>query len=83
VPGWQPWEAYLAAMEAAVPGSTVDERSDPTPDDALATWPLLTERELTFICGENARPPTDAVPVDWGAGTAFARPDAPRPSTTI
>jgi hypothetical protein len=81
VPGWQPWEAYVAAMEAAVPGSTAEARPDPTPEEALATWPLLSERELTLLCGDDARPPANAVPVDWGAGTAFARRDAPRPTT--
>jgi protein-disulfide isomerase-like protein with CxxC motif len=81
VPGWQPWDAYVGAMEAAVPGSTTDRRPDPTADEALATWPLLTERELAFLCGDDARPPAGAVSIDWGAGSAFARPDAPRPST--
>ena len=80
VPGWQPWERYPAAMEAALPGSTADPRPDPTPDDALATWPLVTSHELSFLCGESARPPASAVVVDWGAGSAFARPDAPRPA---
>jgi len=81
VPGWQPWAAYVAAMESAAPGSTSDARTDPTPDEALATWPLLTDRELSFLCGDDAQPPADAVAVDWGAGTAHARSDAPRPST--
>jgi predicted DsbA family dithiol-disulfide isomerase len=81
VPGWQPWDAYMAAMEAAVPGSTRDGRPDPTPDEALVTWSLVTDRELTFLCGDDAQPPAHAVSVDWGAGTAFARDGAPRPST--
>jgi hypothetical protein len=68
-------------MEAAVPGSTSDARPDPTPDEALASWSLLAERELTFLCGDGARPPEGALRVDWGAGTAFARHDAPRPTT--
>lgn len=80
VPGWQPWEAYETAMERAVPGSTRDPKRDPTPDDALARWPLLTERELTFLCGDGATPPSTAETVDWGAGLAYARPGAPRPS---
>jgi predicted DsbA family dithiol-disulfide isomerase len=52
VPGWQPWERYLEAMEAAVPGSTEGGRPDPTVDQARAEWPTLTERELEFICGQ-------------------------------
>jgi hypothetical protein len=82
VPGWQPWERYEAALEAAAPGSTDGGRPDPTPEEALAAWSLVTERELSFLCGDTAVPPDDAVTVDWGAGTAFARPDAPRPPGT-
>jgi predicted DsbA family dithiol-disulfide isomerase len=81
VPGWQPWDAYVAAMEAAEPGSSTDPRNDPTPDEALAEWSLLTDRELAFLCDDDATPPTTAVTVDWGAGIAFARPDAPRSSS--
>jgi predicted DsbA family dithiol-disulfide isomerase len=75
VPGWQPWDAYVAAMEAAEPGSTDNPRADPTPDEALAKWPLLTEKELTFLCGDDARPPAGAIEIDWGAGLAYARPN--------
>jgi predicted DsbA family dithiol-disulfide isomerase len=80
VPGWQPWDAYERAMEAAVPGSTSDARPDPSPDEALQTWPVLTSRELAFLCGEGAPAPHGAETIDWGAGVAYARPDAPRPS---
>src|SRR4051812_1359540 len=80
VPGWQPWERYVEAMETAVRGSTRDPRPDPTPDEALAEWPLLTERELSFLCGPSAVVPSMARSVDWGAGIAYARPDAPAPS---
>ncbi|HEV3226627.1 MAG TPA: DsbA family protein [Acidimicrobiales bacterium] len=74
VPGWQPWDAYVAAMEAAVPGSTADPRPDPTPDEALARWPLLTAQELSFLCGDDAPAPSRAIEVDWGAGVVFRRP---------
>ena len=74
VPGWQPWERYVGAMEAAEPGSTQSPRSDPTPDEALATWPLLTDKELSFLCGDDADPPAHAVTIDWGAGLAYTRP---------
>ena len=80
VPGWQPWDRYVAAMETAVNGSTDDGRPDPSPDDAFAEWPLLTERELSFLCGPDATPPDGTTTVDWGKGLAFARDDAPRPS---
>jgi len=51
VPGWQPWDAYVAAMEAAEPGSAADPRPDPTLEEALATWPTLTDFELEFLSG--------------------------------
>ena len=73
VAGWHPWEDYVAAMEAAVPGSTSSPRPDPTPDEALAEWPLLTERELEVLCGPDVAPPTAAKPYDWGGGTAWLR----------
>jgi predicted DsbA family dithiol-disulfide isomerase len=80
VPGWQPWDRYVDAMEAALHGSTLDGRPDPTPDEALAEWPLLTDRELSFLCGPSATPPSTARTVDWGAGIAYARRGAPAPS---
>lgn len=73
VAGWHPWADYVAAMEAAVPGSTESPRADPTPDEALAEWPLLTERELEVLCGPGAAPPAAAKPYDWGGGTAWLR----------
>ena len=50
VPGWQPWQRYLDAMEAAAPGSTDGGRPDPTVDEARAEWPTITDREIEFIC---------------------------------
>ena len=73
VAGWHPWEDYVAAMEAAVPGSTAAPRPDPSSDEALAEWPLLTERELEVLCGVGASPPAGAKPYDWGGGTAWFR----------
>lgn len=71
VAGWHPLDDYVHAMEAAEPGSTSDPCPDPTPAEAFATWPLLTERELAVLCGERASPPDDAVAYDWGDGTAW------------
>ena len=51
VPGWQPWARYVEAMEAAAPGSTDGGRPDPTPEEAHAEWPGLTDAELRVICG--------------------------------
>ena len=73
VAGWHPWEHYVAAMEAASPGSTSDPRRDPTPDEAIAEWPVLTEREVDVVCGSGAREPTGVVPFEWGAGRAWLR----------
>lgn len=76
VPGWQPWERYETAMEAALAGSTAGGRPDPTPEQALTEWSLVTDRELSFLCGESSGPPADAVAYDWGAGQAWLRRDA-------
>ena len=74
VPGWQPWDAYVDAMEAAVPGSTSAPRPDPSPEEAFAKWPLLTAKELSFLCGDDAAPPPGIETIDWGAGLAYKRP---------
>ena len=66
---------FLDAMEAAVPGSTDDPRPRPTPEEALAEWPLLAEKEVEVICGPGSPPPAGATPYDWGAGQAWIRKD--------
>jgi protein-disulfide isomerase-like protein with CxxC motif len=71
VAGWVPYEDYVAGLEAALPGATADPRPDPTPDQAFARWGMLTARELAFICGEDAKPPSDAVTYDWGDGVVY------------
>jgi hypothetical protein len=71
VAGWVPYEDYVAGMEAALPAATADPRPDPTPDQAFARWGMLTARELAFLCGEDAKPPTDAVTYDWGDGVVY------------
>jgi protein-disulfide isomerase-like protein with CxxC motif len=71
VAGWVPYEDYVAGLEAALPGATADPRPDPTPDQAFARWGMLTARELAFLCGEDARPPADAVTYDWGDGVVY------------
>jgi protein-disulfide isomerase-like protein with CxxC motif len=71
VAGWVPYEDYLAGLEAALPGATADPRPDPTPDQAFARWGMLTARELAFLCGEDAKPPADAVTYDWGDGVVY------------
>jgi len=71
VAGWVPYEDYVAGLEAALPGATADPRPDPTPDQAFARWGMLTARELGFLCGEDARPPADAITYDWGDGVVY------------
>lgn len=80
VPGWQPWERYVEAMETASHGCTRGPRPDPTPEEAMAEWPLLTDQELSFLCGSSASAPPAVRTIDWGAGVAYARQDAPAPS---
>jgi hypothetical protein len=62
-------------MEKAGPGSTAAPRPDPTPNEALARWPLLTATELKILCGPNAEPPSGAKTYDWGHGAVYLRPE--------
>jgi protein-disulfide isomerase-like protein with CxxC motif len=71
VAGWVGYEDYVAGLEAAMPGATADPRPDPTPAEALARWGMLTSKELSFLCGEAAKPPADAVTHDWGDGLVY------------
>lgn len=71
VPGWMPYDAYVEAMEVAVPGSTADARPDPTPTEAFERWPLLTQQELDVVCGPGATVPDGVVRHSWGDGDVF------------
>jgi protein-disulfide isomerase-like protein with CxxC motif len=73
VAGWVPYEDYEAGLEAAMPGATADPRPDPTPAQAFERWGMLTEKELTFLCGDDAQPPMDVVTRDWGDGVVYYR----------
>jgi uncharacterized protein (TIGR03086 family) len=61
VPGWMPFDSYVDALEAAAPGSTSDPRPDPTVAEAFERWGVLSENELSLICGPDA---LDALPRD-------------------
>ena len=76
VPGWMPFDAYVAAVESACPGSTSDPRPDPTVAEAFARWGSLTDRELEVICGPDAtaRIPEGVVSHFWGAGLVHFTP---------
>lgn len=71
VAGWVPYEEYVAGLEAALPGATADPRPDPTPAQAFERWGMLTGKELSFLCGEEARPPAGTVTHDWGDGLVY------------
>ncbi len=71
VPGWMPFEAYVAALEAASPGATSTPRPDPTVDEAFAAYGVLTTKELEVLCGATAIPPDDVITYNWGDGEAF------------
>ncbi len=68
VPGWMPFDAYVDAMEVAVPGSTAQPRPDPIPPEAFERWPLLTDKEFEVLCGADATLPGEVVTHDWGDG---------------
>ena len=71
VAGWVRYEEYEEGLEAALPGVTANPRPDPTPEAAFARWPVLTSRELDFLCGANATPPAGVVSYDWGDGLVY------------
>lgn len=68
VPGWKPYERYVAALAEVAPEALADSRPDPTADEAFAAWGALAATELAFLCGPEARPPAGAVPIDCGGG---------------
>ena len=74
VAGWEPYEAYEAAVETVAPRATASPRPDPTPDEVFATWPTACDTELDFLCGGPASPPTGTVAFDWGEGTFYLTP---------
>jgi predicted DsbA family dithiol-disulfide isomerase len=71
VPGWCAYDDYESALEFQLPGSTDERRPDPTPQEAFATWPTLTDNELEVLCGPGATPPDGVVAYDWGEGRLF------------
>lgn len=72
VPGWCPYEDYIAAMEQVSPGSSSDPRPGPTPEEVFATWPTATAKELEVLCGAGAEPHhDDVVAHDLGGGALY------------
>ena len=73
VPGWMPYDAYVAAVEAAMPGATAAARPDPTVAEAFDEWGVLTANELVLLCGADAVEslPADVVAHFWGEGLVY------------
>ena len=71
VPGWCAYDDYESALEFQLPGCTDERRPDPTPQEAFATWPTLTSKELEVLCGPGATPPDGVVAYDLGEGKFF------------
>jgi protein-disulfide isomerase-like protein with CxxC motif len=79
VTGWNAFDLYVAALEAASPGSTSSPRPDPTIEEAFAEWGSLTANELTIICGltpDNIAGslPAGTVTHNWGDGNTYFTP---------
>ena len=73
VPGWMPYDAYVAAVEAAMNGATAAARPDPTVAEAFDEWGVLTANELVLLCGADAVEslPADVVAHFWGEGLVY------------
>ncbi|WP_320782135.1 DsbA family protein [Streptomyces sp. CRN 30] len=85
VPGWRPFEAYAAAVEAVSPGLRPDTGT-PSAAEALERYRSLTEPERA-VYARGPWPPAGAVRVDTAGGPLWLHPDeaavhpavAPRP----
>lgn len=56
VPGYRPYQEYEDALEAVSPGIIATAADNATPDEALACWPTLTNKEMEMLCGEDVVP---------------------------
>lgn len=74
IAGLREWPEWEAAMETVAPGSVDAARPLPTPEEAFATWPTITETELAFLCGPDAQPPPGAVAHRWAGGLLWSAP---------
>ncbi|MYR96199.1 hypothetical protein GTW60_21820 [Streptomyces sp. SID4937] len=73
VPGWRPYEAYAAAVDALSPGLS-REAAPLTPAAALERYRSLTGPER-LVLTRGAWPPPHAVRVDTAQGPVWLHPD--------
>ncbi|MEU0359857.1 DsbA family oxidoreductase [Streptomyces cyaneofuscatus] len=73
VPGWRPYEAYAAAVDALSPGLR-REVAPLAPDRALERYRSLTEPER-LVLSEGFWPPPHAVRVETAQGAVWLHPD--------
>ncbi|MBM7439916.1 putative DsbA family dithiol-disulfide isomerase [Streptomyces sp. HB132] len=73
IPGWQPYEAYAAAVDELCPG-LLDSSAPLSPAEALERYGSLTEPERHLLA-EGAWPPPGAVPLGTGNGPLWLHPD--------
>jgi len=50
VPGWQPYEAYLEAIEAVAPGATPTKSGPPTPRGLVVQYGTAATKEIEVVC---------------------------------
>lgn len=76
VPGWKPYERYLEAMEAVLPGSTAGPRARPSVRAAFDEWPLLADTELAILRGAGTEPDrADGIDFERGGGRVWMTPE--------
>ncbi|TXS43835.1 hypothetical protein EAO72_10820 [Streptomyces sp. or43] len=82
VPGWRPFAAYEAAVDALAPGLLRPQRPR-SPDEALRVHRSLTGPEAEQLA-QGGRPPSHAVRVNTGNGPLWLHPEeaATHPATT-
>ncbi|WP_345620255.1 DsbA family oxidoreductase [Streptomyces ziwulingensis] len=73
VPGWRPYEAYAAAVDAVCPGA-VSPYDALSPARALERYRSLTEPERRLLT-RGPWPPAGAVRVDTAGGPLWLHPD--------
>ncbi|OGO52085.1 MAG: hypothetical protein A2148_09610 [Chloroflexi bacterium RBG_16_68_14] len=60
-PGWQPYEAYLAAIEAVVPGTSATRLPPPEPRQLLDQYGSAATKEIEVVCEMDRQAALDAM----------------------